>query len=87
MLFQGIFTILLFLSALWLIWKLIIEPRLPTPQIEEDHRIELREKLEKLESLKREYESVREEKDVIENIRALDEKITEIRLEIEKLEA
>lgn len=86
MLFQGIFTIFIFLAGFYALWKLLIEPRLPE-EVKEPEDVEiLKKKKEKLEELRREYQNAIAEREVTEESKKLDEKIDFLLKEIKSIE-
>ncbi len=88
MLFQAIFTILILLGACYAIWKFLIEPRLPDNEDQEqpEHLKILNKKLEELEKLRDEYENVKTEREVTEQLKDLDTQIDLLIKEIRKIE-
>ena len=86
MAFQTIFTFLLFLGCGWGIWKILISPRIPDePEIPEYERI-LKDKLEKLQFMRAEYEAVKTEKEATKELEKLDKEIDKVIRQIKEIE-
>ena len=83
---QGIIGLLILVGFCYLVWKLIIEPRLPNDKdLPEGVQI-LQEKLDKLNLMREEYEAAIEEKEVTEKMKEIDEEIARVIGEIKNIE-
>lgn len=83
---QFIIIILLIIGFLFLVWKVVIEPRVKDEKKEPEHIVILEAKLEKLYEMQEEYESIKEEREVTGQMKVLDEEIDNILEEIKKIE-
>ena len=86
MFFQGIFTLLLFIGGLWVIWKFLISPYIDDKKQEPEHTKILKEKLEELKAMKQEYEDVKIEVDITERLKGLDAEIEKCIKDIKSIE-
>ncbi len=83
---QGIIGLLVFVGFAFLVWKFLIEPRLPSNKdLPEGVQI-LEEKLDRLQSLREELEHAKEEKEVTEELKGMDVEIEDLIKEIKRIE-
>lgn len=83
---QGIIFLLVAVGFAYLVYKFIIEPRLPDDKnLPEGVQI-LQEKLDKLNLMREEYEAAIEEKEVTEKMKEIDEEIARVIGEIKNIE-
>ena len=83
---QAVVSFLLLLLGLWLVWKYIIEPRIPNEPKKAEYVKILEDKLEKFQEMRAEYDSVKMERDVTARLKALDEEIEQVIREIRETE-
>lgn len=86
MLAAKIITFLLIVGGLWLAVKYLIFPRLPEEQPVPEHVTVLENKLELLQEMRDEYESVKMERDVSGQIKEIDGEIEELIEQIKNIE-
>ena len=86
MLAAKIITLLLLIGGAWLVVKYLIFPRLPEEQPIPEHLKILEGKLEKLQEMRDEYESVKMEKDVTGQMKEIDSEIENLIEEIKNIE-
>lgn len=82
---HGLIITFALIGALWIVWKYIISPMIPDSP-EQEHRMILEKKLEKLRELRDEYESVKTEKEVTAEIERLDSDIDKLVKDIKDIE-
>jgi len=83
---QGIIGLLILVGFCFLVYKFIIEPRLPDTKNQPEGIQILSDKLEKLKEMREEYEAAIQERDVTGQMKVIDEEIEEIIREIKNIE-